>query len=223
MKRAIIVFAISILFLAAFYALMEEDPCAGHRGRIVTKSFYSLSVNDMYKIVIYLPEDYEKSGSRQYPVIYQLDGNYYGKLTAVLAANFSCKGLIPSAAIVVGICYYYKGWGNRRVREMTYPPPGNSSSYRAAQGAGGGLKFYNFIKDELIPYVDTHFRTDNITHGRTLIGHSLGGYFTLFALFHEYLDKERQKQTSGDSIIKPVRDRLFTNFIAASPVISYDE
>jgi predicted alpha/beta superfamily hydrolase len=213
MKTLTIAIVVSIILLGAFYALMEEDPCAGHRGRIITRSFFSPSVDDTYKIVIFLPEDYEKNVSLRYPVIYQLDGNYQGKLTAILASHYSCKGVIPTPAIVVGIGYKYKGWDYRRVRDMTYPPPRKLNPYLDSQRAGGGMKFYRFIKDELIPYVDSHFRTDNRTYGRTLSGHAVGGYFALFVMFHQFLD-------TPDSGSSPLP--VFTNFIAASPFLAYN-
>lgn len=55
---------------------------------------------------------------------------------------------------------------------------------------GGGKRFLAFIEKELLPYLDTHYRTQPF---RTLTGHSLGGLFTLNAFllqdssFHAYL------------------------------------
>lgn len=200
---------LSVVFLALFYAVMEEDPCEGHRGTMVTRTFYSKWVRDKFKVTVYLPEDYEENASTAYPVIYQLDGNNQGKLTAILASHFRCKGIVSTGIIVVGIGYYYDGWYDKRTRDYTYPRPDTSGKYYTYPGAGGGVRFYRFLKNELIPYVDTEFRTENTTHGRTLVGHSLGGYFSLFTLFYDYQNKRNPS-------------KLFRNFIAASPSLDYN-
>jgi pimeloyl-ACP methyl ester carboxylesterase len=64
--------------------------------------------------------------------------------------------------------------------------------------------FYHFIKTELKPYIERTYRTD--TTNRTLMGHSLGGYFVLYALL---------KEAEGDG--------LFNNYVAASPSIWYHD
>ncbi|MCP4147202.1 MAG: alpha/beta hydrolase [bacterium] len=192
--------------MGLFFVVMEEGECEGYKGKAITTSFISAEVDDTFKIVVYLPKDYERKNKssekslqeKRYPVIYQLDGNYQGKLTAIMAARFSCEGSIPSEAIVVSIGYYFYGWGNKRVRDYTYPAPGGGSSgYWTFEGSGGGLKFYNFLKNELVPYVDKHYRTDN-TNGRTLIGHSVGGYFTLFAMFYGYMQDIKEPEKPGE-------------------------
>jgi len=49
--------------------------------------------------------------------------------------------------------------------------------------SGNAARFLDFIKKELIPYIDTNYRT--VKNDRTLMGSSLGGLFTLYAMFHE--------------------------------------
>jgi len=209
MKVISILVIASAVLLAVFYAVMEEDPCEGHRGTIVTRTFYSKWVRDKFKVTVYLPEDYEENRSVSYPVIYQLDGNNQGKLTAILASHFRCRGIVSTGIIVVGIGYYYDGWYDKRTRDYTYPRPDTSGKYYMYPGAGGGVRFYRFLKEELIPYVDTAFRTDNETRGRTLMGHSLGGYFALFTLFYDYQNERNPS-------------KLFRNFIAVSPALDYN-
>jgi len=65
----------------------------------------------------------------------------------------------------------------------------------------GFMSFYQFLKDELIPYIDEEYNTD--PYNRTLFGHSYGGICALFTMF-QYLD---------------CNDILFNNIIAASPSI----
>lgn len=46
--------------------------------------------------------------------------------------------------------------------------------------SGRAHEFLTFFRDEIIPYVDAHYRT---TQDRSLWGHSLGGLFALYTLF----------------------------------------
>jgi predicted alpha/beta superfamily hydrolase len=48
----------------------------------------------------------------------------------------------------------------------------NGKTSRRSGRTGGGEKFVSFMKNELIPYIDSSYRT---SAGRILIGHSLGG------------------------------------------------
>ncbi|MFT5668834.1 MAG: putative alpha/beta superfamily hydrolase, partial [Vicingaceae bacterium] len=54
---------------------------------------------------------------------------------------------------------------------------------KRANTMGGGKNFLNFIDKELISYIDKNYRTE--PH-RTLVGHSLGGLFTLNAYMDEH-------------------------------------
>lgn len=212
MKTSLILVVISIILLGAFFALVEwqEDECYGYRGKTVTRSFFFHFVNDTYKIVVYLPKNYDPKEKKRYPVIYQLDGSYYGKTTAILMANFRCTGAVDSEAIVVGIGYYYDGWFDKRERDYIYAGSIIREAISGNNSTNKGLHFYYFLKNELIPYVDDHFKTDNRRFGRTLMGHSLGGYFTLFVMFYDYYVM---------AVDTKVDSPLFTNFIAASPVV----
>jgi enterochelin esterase-like enzyme len=69
-------------------------------------------------------------------------------------------GAIPKT-ILVGIGYADR---NQRGRDFLW----------------GYERFYSFLAEELIPYVDAHYRTD-CHQERTLVGHSDGGYFTVYA------------------------------------------
>lgn len=69
--------------------------------------------------------------------------------------------------------------------------------------SGGADKFLAFIQQELVPYMDKGYATD--TNNRSLMGHSLGGYFVLYALY---------KDLENDN-------KLFNKYVAASPSLEY--
>ena len=87
-------------------------------------------------------------------------------------------GFLPEA-IIVGIT-----WGGvnpnpdiLRRRDFTPTKEGNNPV------GGDAGKFLSFIKNELIPFIDSKFKTK--PRDRTLMGCSLGGLFTIYALFNE--------------------------------------
>lgn len=87
-----------------------------------------------------------------------------------------------------------------RVRDYLYPAALPSDEMAAP---GGGEKFRQFISEELLPEIDSTFRTT--TYDRSLLGHSFGGYFALYSLLKQTTDKRH----------------TFKNFVAASPSLWY--
>ena len=92
--------------------------------------------------------------------------------------------------IVVGIGY---GSLNKSVVKK------RNRDYRPDQ-TGGADNFLEFVSKELIPYIDSNYKT--IPGDRTIIGYSLGGLFCLYTLF-----------TGPES---------FSRYIIGSPNLSWD-
>lgn len=104
--------------------------------------------------------------------------------------------------IVVGIGYRdIYAMDSLRNRDYTFP---EAIPIYEMIVSGRAMQFQSFYSSELIPEIDKKFKTDAGT--RILAGHSLGGYFTLFAL-HQNL--EAGKNT-------------FSHYIAASPSLHYN-
>ena len=133
------------------------------------KVIYSDSVDDTFHIFISLPDDYNLS-EKQYPVLYVLDGDVAYGIAASIARYLQIGDNIPEL-IVVGIGYgsIDKSAGEKRRRD--YRPVKN----------GGAENFLVFLKDNLIPYIESRYRT--ISGDRTITGYSIGGLFSLYALF----------------------------------------
>lgn len=137
----------------------------------------SAIVGQEYDLYVSLPRGYQDT-TKKFPVIIVLDAQWDFALTYSIYGQQYYDGFIP-AAIIVGVT-----WGgvnpnhdSLRSRDLT---PINS---RGLPQSGGGPKFLAFIKAELIPFIESKFRT--IEGERTLMGSSFGGLFTLYALFHE--------------------------------------
>lgn len=140
----------------------------------------SAILNEERPIIISLPKDYENSKA-DYPVLYLTDGlqniwHAIGTLE-VLTRTGSAPPMI-----VVGI------ESTNRMRDFTLTANENIT------GSGGGKNFLAFIEKELIPYIESNYRTNDY---RVLEGHSLGGLFTASTLME--------------------RPDLFSSFIIMSP------
>lgn len=210
MKRSIILIVFSVVLCGLFLMLAVNENIDGYHGRTETIRLPSMNAAGDFKIVTYLPKEYDRPEfqDRGFPVVYQLNGNYHGRTSAILAASLYGRGITRTAVIVVSIGYDFKIQQDRRSNDYVYAAPVDleTLAFREKDGAGGGLHFLNFLQSELIPYIDAHYRTNNNTYGRTLMGHSLAGYFTLLALLKDHGPEQ------------PLEDS-FRNFVAAAPLI----
>ncbi|MCX6144736.1 MAG: alpha/beta hydrolase-fold protein [Ignavibacteriales bacterium] len=134
-------------------------------------------VGQEYDIYVQLPGNYADT-SKTFPVLYVLDGQWDFSLVTAIYGQQYYDGFVP-AVIIVGIT-----WGGTnpnydmlRARDLTPTNVGWSPQ------SGGAQKFLAFIKNELIPFVESKYRVTK--NDKTLIGSSYGGLFTLYALFHE--------------------------------------
>ncbi len=176
------------------------EQASEEKEAIATARLYSNYVKDSFSIFVSLPKGYTKINHAQYPVIYLLDANAYFDAVSGHIENL-CKSSLYRKSVLIGIGYKNAfQMDSLRSRDYTYPLALVSDSLNIS---GGADKFYNFIKQELIPYIDTTYNTQK--NDRTLMGHSLGGYFTLFAL---------QQDITNTST-------TFSNYIAASPSLDY--
>ncbi|MEJ2105452.1 MAG: alpha/beta hydrolase-fold protein, partial [Ignavibacteriaceae bacterium] len=150
-----------------------------------TIEFRSEVLNEKRDILIYTPTGYEES-NRKYPTLYITDGTENFFIATTIVNFLSRSGQIPQM-IVVGIPNI------NRNRDLS------PSIIQGTSIPGGGDTFLTFFEDELIPYIDKTYRTNNY---RVLFGHSLGGMFANYAMF--------------------IRPELFNAFITASPYLYYD-
>jgi predicted alpha/beta superfamily hydrolase len=128
------------------------------------------------QILVYVPTGYEAS-TREYPVMYLLDGGYHFLHTTGIVQYLSGLGMMPQT-IVVAI--------QNIDRNKDFLP----TNIKDVPTSGGAAKFLSFISDELTPYIEANFRT---VPYRTLMGHSFGGTFTAYTflekpdLFNSYI------------------------------------
>ena len=129
-------------------------------------------------IIISLPNGYEESEAH-YPVLYLLDGLGNIKHVVGTIELLTESGIVPPM-IIVGI------ESLDRARDLT-PSNAGENVYGGSGNAGipqsgGAPKFLRFLQNELIPYVESNYRTHPY---RILEGHSFGGLFSVYALMEK--------------------------------------
>ena len=129
-------------------------------------------------IIISLPLGYENNDA-DYPVLYLLDGLGNIKHEIGTVELLTDSGIIPPM-IIVGI------ESLDRSRDLT-PSRAGQGVYGGVgdsgiQQSGGASKFLQFLEEELIPFVESNFRTHPY---RLLEGHSFGGLFSTYALMEK--------------------------------------
>ena len=143
---------------------------------------HSTKLGEDREAIVALPSGYQ-SGAERYPVLYVLDGEE-NIVTAVSAVRFlASAGRIPEMIVVAIV--------NRdRLLDFTPPLHRTPSPPREVERAGGSGPFIAFLGDELIPRIDSAYRTRPL---RVLVGHSLGGllaiqsFVTRPSLFRRYV------------------------------------
>ena len=114
-------------------------------------------------VLVFLPPSYQKEKNRRYPVVYALHGYSIG------AEQWSHEIHVPQTI---------EGAFAQGAREMIVVLPDsktlhNGSMYASSLTTGD---FEKFISQELVPYIDAHYRTLPNRASRGLVGHSMGGY-----------------------------------------------
>lgn len=117
------------------------------KGSLVQgKTFGSTITGVTYPYEVYLPPGYEQS-TKRYPVVYTSDGQWQKEFSFSIDAH-------NKDVILVSID---QGPDNRRMTD--YVPP-------------GAADYAKFLKAEFIPFIEAHYRTNEI---RTYTGQSAGG------------------------------------------------
>ena len=128
-----------------------------------------------HELVIVLPASYASNPAKKYPVLYYLDAYWDTPLLSATQGNLVYDNEVPEF-IMVGLSYpSTANYGSERFIDYTFP---------ATAGMGGkGDKFLEFIKQEVVPLIESKYRGEKT--GRILSGSSLGGLFTLAVAYKE--------------------------------------
>ncbi|MBC8755013.1 serine hydrolase [Kordia sp. YSTF-M3] len=152
-----------------------------------------------YELYIELPEDYAENNTKTYPVLYYTDAVWHREILS------ACQEYILEDAILVGISWQLdinedlkkeRGAHVSRFRDYSISKHSNPEIQTKYQ-FGQANTHLDFIRNDVITYVDNTYRTD--PNSRTYFGYSLSGEFGAYILM-----------TQPDT---------FNNYIIGSPTI----
>jgi enterochelin esterase-like enzyme len=117
-------------------------------------------------VFVYLPPSYRTNTNQRYPVVYMLHG--YG-LTAERWVPFIGMPTLADKDIAAGTS-----------KEMILVNPDAFNKYNGSMYSSSPTNgdWETFITQELVSYIDSHYRTLATRASRGLAGHSMGGYGT---------------------------------------------
>ena len=129
--------------------------------------------------MVYTPADYEK-GKKKYPVLYLQHGMGEGETSWTVQGRMQhiMDNLIASGEAVPMIVVMESG-------DVKAPFRGGSNQAGRSQY---GASFYRVLTEDLIPYIDSHFRTKADRDHRAMAGLSWGGHQT-FDVVMNNMDK----------------------------------
>jgi predicted alpha/beta superfamily hydrolase len=156
---------------------------------------YSDILGEQRTIYVYVPGGGNADGGPppRYPVVYLLDGEAsFNSVAATIQLLGERNGnTVCPPMIVVGIA------NTDRTRDLT--PSRSTTEPFPTPTSGGGENFTDFLRKELIPYVESNYPAAPY---RTLVGHSLGGLLVVNTLLNHA--------------------QLFNAYVAIDPSLSWD-
>lgn len=189
-----------VLMLAVLFTSLQagaESPPAYPPHTLANTQLRALPRNAdgrSYQLHIQLPASFAKEPKRRYPVLYVTDG-YWDFPTVVSSYHNLVYDKVVPEFIIVGLGYAGDNldYGVLRAWDLSpvpLPPP--------AYNTGHADKFLAALQKDIFPLVEADYRGDPAQ--RYLAGSSLGGLFTLHAMY--------------------ARPELFKGYIAASPAVT---
>ncbi|MCR1026732.1 alpha/beta hydrolase-fold protein [Cellulophaga baltica] len=168
-------------------------------GKTETIKLNSKELNQQREIFVYTPSYYEENIFQYYNVIYVFDAQTkeFFDLTRSLLPFVSKE--IDNPYIVVGLTSTYDEKLNYGRNDDLLPKPINVKDNNFF-GKGNSENYLKYLLKEVIPYIDTNYKTLSTKIG---IGHSLSASFLISSLLR--------------------KENPFNAYIAISPNLTYDK
>ena len=144
-------------------------------GTEISDTIFSEILNENRGLDIRLPMEYEAESTERYEVIYILDGEWNMDVFSFIYSFAMQDGFVPPVILVSIPNTYIDG---QNMRDRDFLPLEMKDNERA----GGADEFIDFLKKEIIPYIDDNYSTNNVN---SLYGHSYGGLFSMYTLLSE--------------------------------------
>ena len=157
---------------AAMVCLLETRAQPSAPGRVTQLTMQSAVLSEERRILIRLPRRYEADQAVRYPVLYKLDGDNQLQRYDDSIDVLHSAGAMPDVLVVA-----IPNAPGQRNRDLT--PASLHQDETAGGPMGRGDRFLDFIERELIPLVESRYRT---APPRIFAGHSRGALLVLQSL-----------------------------------------
>jgi enterochelin esterase-like enzyme len=133
-------------------------------GAVAAVTYQSKALGRARRMHVYTPPGYEM-GKDKYPVFYLLHGagDCDESWTSVGRAGFILDNLIAA----------------KKAKPMIVVMPAGHTTAGGFRATGPGDEFAKDFTGDIMPYIETHYRTQNNRAGRAIAGLSMGGMQTL--------------------------------------------
>jgi enterochelin esterase family protein len=172
-----------------FYALKDVP-----HGNVLIKNYFSGKSDSWRRIFVYTPPGYDKDSSKRYPVLYLQHGGgedervwiEMGRTNIILDNLIAEEKIKPfivvmeTSAVGTPAGMFGAGAGAGRGAPGPGAKQGPGAKRRAGSGgfSGFGADYGQLMIEDLIPYVDSNFRTLTDQQSRAMAGLSMGGMIT---------------------------------------------
>lgn len=184
---------LTVLSVLIHFGAVAQNESAYLQQLGLKDSLYSKTLRETRTIYVQLPSGYNPDSQQKYPVVYLLDGEML--LPALNSVYENYYGGFMPEMILIGI-------SNNHDRTKNLTPTSITTKYGMPfkEENGEAATFAQFLKEELIPFVENKYRA---TSYRTLVGHSYGGLFVCYELINA--------------------SKLFANYLAIDPSLDWDD
>jgi enterochelin esterase family protein len=153
----------------AFYAVQDVP-----HGEIRTHLYKSESNQAVRELTVYVPPGYDENPDKRYPVLYLLHGfandhhswHRYGRANDILD-NLLARGAVDPFLVVMPL-----GYGGAHINGdgTGIPPEGGGGRFR-----GDANLYERDILEDIIPMIESRYRTIADRKHRAIMGFSMGG------------------------------------------------
>lgn len=142
------------------------------------EQFCSRFLRNQRDLIVYLPPDYDDEPTRQFPVLYLHDGqNLFDGATSFIPGMDWHVGQTADYNISIGAIepLIIVGMYNTKARIREYTP-----THVPKLGGGRADRYGRFLLDEVKPFIDRTYRTQQGAVSTGIGGSSLGGLVSLY-------------------------------------------
>ena len=155
-------------------------------GQLRETLYFSTNANATLRCFVYTPPDYEKEQSKRYPVLYLQHGGGEDETgwgsqghAGLIMDNLIAEGKAKPFIVVMANSYVPGAGGSGR---EPVPAGATNAAARGVIGPGGRRfdfsAFERVLLNDLIPFIDSNYRTLSDQPNRAMAGLSMGGMQT---------------------------------------------